>query len=1165
LCEKYPTDSLVQLYAAKFFAKKLKIYSEVSRITTLLQKTNAPQVKIIAELLLFQIQNTIKTLCPLTSALDPCSFISEQALLARFKSLIILQAVNQLKVYEEIQRDHPNLVQIIDVSQEVNSFRERVQKHIKVMLQGISDYNHLPLFLCAQYSLLINHSIIDYLSYFEAYSCKIMKYKKTLNKDTLTQTNVFQETIGFLTFSGQSSTIGNIILASKSFEKIFGGDSHLYSGQKLETKMPPCLQSYFSGLFKSLAENKNTEELNQITRGFCYNQDGFLVQVDYSISLHPFVTQGFQFIFLARPVLSNEEEFILVHENGDIDCATKRISKKLGLKRMNQKVNIREISSDLAMINEAFNIAAAIPKKGTGVILLSKEEAEEIHSLYTTTGKDLFLTPAGPEDSEKLSYHCKVTSSFYGSAFIKTLILKENKQENIGNLSLEKSLEEPEENFSELLLNAEEKEKGWIDFEPLTSSPRYTTSMTRRNLLTETPRTRPLITLATTPQEIPTKEMMKLPPQPIITTSSPRKHKLTNHHHRVENSLHTSNYSHLSQKKYLANSFKAALHTKYTPKLFKALSTAFYLALIITIIAQIVLTVVLNENTDDLLTRKNIVRNALQRNFLCITLQGLLRIIWDVKTGAINPFDYQSLAPGVGIYQAVVASYVVTLIQANQELMENTKNFDDKINQLLFSRDIKIYDTYFTEPVQSYINLNTFQATDRITETVLAFIKYQGPVASEEANDRALFLYRNTLNDLIIKNQNISAILVTILYEQHEKMSRNIRICMVILAALLGLVLFWIIFGFLKQSGKQEKNLTAFCGISSQKVSLTEKRCREFHEILVSGEMMLSSSQDGSSSYTSPTIRIRESHKNVKQEGKRDPQKTPKSQEIYTRNYLEIGKFGSLCVILVILVVLFSELDHHNINSFQEKQNQVSLAGYLKAKISLALHATREMIITNNTAKVENRLGTEEIPILIEELKDLRIDIYDSIFNSQAFEDSLEIRELLLGDPCKYLGSIIALQCGILQRLGKKGGMIYLLSEFESEFTEELEAYLGSDKSETALNSIRVRVFDTTSVMYIILVTSIQVMEDILNMQLEDHIHKISHQRAALVTLFLVIIVLVGFLAWLMVLRGLKESLNKFKNVLKTLPPEMIFSSFLLKGFLVRTSKGALDSVKNKI
>ena len=115
------------------------------------------------------------------------------------------------------------------------------------------------------------------------------------------------------------------------------------------------------------------------------------------------------------------------------------------------------------------------------------------------------------------------------------------------------------------------------------------------------------------------------------------------------------------------------------------------------------------------------------------------------------------------------------------------------------------------------------------------------------------------------------------------------------------------------------------------------------------------------------------------------------------------------------------------------------------------------------------------------------------------------------------------------------------------------------------LNSIRVRVFDATSVMYIILVTSIQVMESILNDQLENQIEHINHQRTALVALFLVIIVVIGFLAWLVVLRGLKESLNKFKNVLKTLPPEVIFSSFLLKGFLVRTSKGALDSVKNQI
>ena len=54
--------------------------------------------------------------------------------------------------------------------------------------------------------------------------------------------------------------------------------------------------------------------------------------------------------------------------------------------------------------------------------------------------------------------------------------------------------------------------------------------------------------------------------------------------------------------------------------------------------------------------------------------------------------------------------------------------------------------------------------------------------------------------------------------------------------------------------------------------------------------------------------------------------------------------------------------------------------------------------------------------------------------------------------------------------------------------------------------------------------------------------------------------IVIGLLLWVFVLKGLSEVYNDFKKVLKTLPAEIVLARFSLKNFLMRTSKGALNS-----
>ncbi len=45
----------------------------------------------------------------------------------------------------------------------------------------------------------------------------------------------------------------------------------------------------------------------------------------------------------------------------------------------------------------------------------------------------------------------------------------------------------------------------------------------------------------------------------------------------------------------------------------------------------------------------------------------------------------------------------------------------------------------------------------------------------------------------------------------------------------------------------------------------------------------------------------------------------------------------------------------------------------------------------------------------------------------------------------------------------------------------------------------------------------------------------------------------------------LREGVNKFKNVLAVLPADLVLASFILRSFLMKTSNGVLNAVKNDL
>jgi len=86
-----------------------------------------------------------------------------------------------------------------------------------------------------------------------------------------------------------------------------------------------------------------------------------------------------------------------------------------------------------------------------------------------------------------------------------------------------------------------------------------------------------------------------------------------------------------------------------------------------------------------------------------------------------------------------------------------------------------------------------------------------------------------------------------------------------------------------------------------------------------------------------------------------------------------------------------------------------------------------------------------------------------------------------------------------------------------------------------------------------------QLISKIIDAQLSKSIADTNSQLSTILAIFIVGLVIAVIFIWYQALIKIREANNDFKKVLKTFPPELVLSSFLLKTFLRNNSQGVFD------
>jgi len=320
---------------------------------------------------------------------------------------------------------------------------------------------------------------------------------------------------------------------------------------------------------------------------------------------------------------------------------------------------------------------------------------------------------------------------------------------------------------------------------------------------------------------------------------------------------------------------------------------------------------------------------------------------------------------------------------------------------------------------------------------------------------------------------------------------------------------------------------------------------------------------------TDINIYINRSHEvkspTTKKAPKRDFSKDLNPTGLRKRYYIQLARLFTLFILMVALLTIYSLLTSSAIRSFKGKQDQIHVADCAQTRISLTNIASRELFSTNNTAQIENVLAETSLTNLLQELVSIRATGLDFVAEMNDNPENADMATMILGDSCKVLDPAMSVYCSMLQTRGQKVGLLYLIDTIDTILKNQLQRYQDSDKSAAFLKELKEDQLELIIELFVVANGGCRRLASLINDNFEKKVTQVSRETSLLLVFTMIGAVIINILLWKLLLLQLGKGVNQFKNVLKVLPPELVLSSFILKNFLIKTSRGLLETIKNEL
>jgi len=1180
LLMKHQKHRLIKLYIAKLwfkkyglFSKPLKIIGEITRKPWSKEYTSCLFLLHNIRNAYFISENRQESFC------DLLEYTENQKRLCDLKAEMIEQAGMKMTVCQNILSEVSDIGEIFNTAQLIYSSKVRIQKKIDIFMSQIPDYWLSPLLICSEYYLILEHSSSKCQKLQEIYTQKFLKYEKSFVSANMVRENIYQETNAFLILGGLKSESGIIKYCSKSIENICGGDSQSYISSHISGLFMPSMQLFYREFFYNILDQGDTSVLKKVHRTFLHDKRGFMFEADFCVGIHPYITENIYLNLIMRPVASTNE-YLLMKENGDIEGATETISRSLSIRSSfltpKSSINIKHLSEELSKVNQAFNRVQKHIENNED-IMKSKRltpskscEAEDIELVNTfLSGREVKLLPL--ESSEiGIRYHCRIIKISGGSSFLKLIVLSKSSgrepllEDSPGMDELSEGVEKEtdrEENYFMMTTQNDNfntlcgDDGNQIFFTSV--SPRQNLE-TEGNLLHSTTR-HILQNGEMSPSSNPKKKFLRHNFTVLRDEKSKSKLNIKQDPNDLQDFISCSISSlkvSEAEEKQSYKSLKRALNKKTNSKFFKALCLAFYLVVTITLFCQLLLRAISLSTMEDLVIKKNLLNYAQTRSYYACKLPYAIEVTNLLSIG----IDVSVYLPSIYIpplqLLAIYKSYLVELSTANNNILKLLGHLDADVHEKVFKNDVRIFGSIYDIDDDSYINETSFQAVQSLGRPYDYLMSLDDPVEPKSA---AAYQYirRNSINDFLAKNQQITNIFQSSVNEQRDTLNFFVSLCLIISPLLLlgiGLLLSLIIW---RHYSREKWYLKAFIKLHPGSVKLTLKNTEIFQQALVKEESF--EDKEIIRKFWDQSMLLEEMNIHSSHYSKQDVQiiSTKKTKKKY---YLSVLQTGFYIGILIAVILWNFISSRQSLNKIYHKQSQLQLSNHLSERVSIITIGMVEMFMSNNTFNVSEIPALNHTMNSVTEITHMTAEVIEGFMELNG-EYEPSIKEILFdGENCSVYGGFNTNYCNSLHQNGVLTDFVSLIAVFKESMEYQIRVFETIDRSSMlnlgiSLYARSVIISPASS----LLAFQATRLNSIINDQLAGCIDEAENKQTLIIIVFMVMFLLVNILIWIQILSKIKELNNDFKKVLQVLPPKLVLSSFLLKQFLNKVTTSILD------
>jgi len=369
LLVQFPKNFLIKLHTAYTCLRNAEPYTRTVKVAAQLEQNKWSAQYLSSSLLMNEIEN-----CMLKDQqnfeddnekqeLDFCGYLQSKLLMEDIKKKMLKQTDLYLKVCQNILGDTANIEEIYSSAQVMSDLKTKIQKRINHTTKVIPEHYISPLLCYAKYYLIVNHQSDLFEKCCQHFSQNYFKFEKFFKEPTLIEENLYQDSNAFLLISTEKLNYGKILFCNSSVLSLCGGNNIKgYINTQVSRLFPASIQPYYDQLAKESSISRNRDLLNKKHRTFLFHKERYLVEAEFCLKYHPYLTQGLCLDMIIRPIPVTTE-YMVLKEDGGIEGASKSIFKILKLNDVPSdttlsSVSIKLLSKELYKINVVFNVVS---------------------------------------------------------------------------------------------------------------------------------------------------------------------------------------------------------------------------------------------------------------------------------------------------------------------------------------------------------------------------------------------------------------------------------------------------------------------------------------------------------------------------------------------------------------------------------------------------------------------------------------------------------------------------------------------------------------------------------------------------------------------------------------------------------------------------------------